>query len=410
MQILQNVGVKLSEILRTFMETSPPPMHVPLLLSLFIVVVLLLVVLCQRDSLPPKKKPKSLAKNSDTSTRQSGENKDVPKTSVSFNVSNSHIDGSANENSQLNELQELLLQKLNEMDETKTSWKDITDSVPLAMENDVIRETIVNGKSLFKFQRRLRSSAEDVAKYLWERDKKIGKTVKSFKILNVVPNEQRSSAYRVYHKVFPGFGNQVITLSERDLICAEALFDLGDGRIAHVAKSIPEIPSFASQLGGGGKAGGPVRADLEFSVCILEDLGENLCSVTRYVNMDYKLPWWIPTSTLRKEQTSRPLKSLAWMEKCIISEGFCKLVTLPEKHHVQINTSTFQEKGLPATRDISGKNKRRNRRNKSRNETVKDITDALDEIAKDAENVEMNMYISLGLAALTCFVYVLRRR
>ena len=69
MQILQNVGVKLSEILRTFMETSPPPMYVPLLLSLFIVVVLLLVVLCQRDS-EPKKKPKLLAKNSETSMRK----------------------------------------------------------------------------------------------------------------------------------------------------------------------------------------------------------------------------------------------------------------------------------------------------------------------------------------------------
>ena len=255
----------------------------------------------------------------------------------STNVSNSHFDGSVGENPHLHELEVLLLEKLNEMDETKTLWQDITDSVPIAMETGVVKETIVNGKSLFKFQRRLQSSAEDVAKYLWERNKKIGKTVKSFKILNVVPNEQRSSAYRVYHQVFPAFGNQVITLSERDLICAEALFDLGDGRIAHVAKSIPEIPSFASQIGAGGKAGGPVRADLEFSVYILEDLGENLCSVTRYVNMDYKLPWWIPTSTLRKEQTSRPLKSLAWMEKCILSEGFCKLVTLPQKHHVQIN-------------------------------------------------------------------------
>ena len=70
MQLLQNVGVKLSEILRTFMETSPPPMYVPLLLSLFIVVVLLLVVLCQRDSVP-KKRPKLLAKNNDTLTRKS---------------------------------------------------------------------------------------------------------------------------------------------------------------------------------------------------------------------------------------------------------------------------------------------------------------------------------------------------
>ena len=62
-----------------------------------------------------------------------------------------------------------------------------------------------------------------------------------------------SSACRVYYiQVFPAFGNQVISLSERDLVCAEALFDLGDGRIAHVAKSIPEIPSLTSQIGGGG--------------------------------------------------------------------------------------------------------------------------------------------------------------
>ena len=65
----------------------------------------------------------------------------------------------------------LLLEKLNEMDETKTRWQDITDSVPIAIENDVVKETSVNGKNLFQFQRRLQSSAEDVAKYLWKENK-----------------------------------------------------------------------------------------------------------------------------------------------------------------------------------------------------------------------------------------------
>ena len=389
------------------MESSPPPMYVPLLLSLFIVVVLLLVVLCQRDS-EPEKKPKLLAKNNKTSTRKVEEKENAPKANVFDDATNSSADGSVHENPQLHELQVLLLEKLNEMDETKTRWQDITDSVPIAMENDVVKETSVNGKSLFQFQRRLQSSAEDVAKYLWERNKKIGKSVKSFKILSL-PNEEPSSACRVYHEVFPALSNQVISLSERDLVCAEALFDLGDGRIAHVAKSIPEIPSISSQIGGGGKADSPVRVNLEFSVYILKDLGENTCLVTRYVNMDYKLPWWIPTSTLRKEQTSRPLKSLAWMEKCILSEGFCKLVTLPQKCYFQTDSSTFKEKGLPATSDID-KNESTGKKNKSPNKTVNDIKDAIEEIAKDAENVEMNMYISLGLAALTCFVYIIRRR
>ena len=149
----------------------------------------------------------------------------------------------------------------------------------------------------------------------------------------------------MYHEVFPALSNQVISLSERDLVCAEALFDLGDGRIAHVAKSIPEIPSISSQIGEGGKADSPVRVNLEFSVYILKDLGENACLVTRYVNMDYKLPVVDTTSTLRKEQiSSRPLKSLAWIEKCILSEGFCKLVTLPQKCYFQTDSSTFKKR------------------------------------------------------------------
>ena len=181
----------------------------------------------------------------------------MPNFGVFDNATNSSFDGSVGENPHLHELEVLLLEKLHEMDETKTLWQDITDSVPIAMETGVVKETSVNGKSLFQFQRRLQSSAEDVAKYLWERNKKIGKSVKSFKILSL-PNEKPSSACRVYHQVFPAFGNQVISLSERDLVCAEALFDLGDGRIAHVAKSIPEIPSLTSQIDWGrGQSGQP---------------------------------------------------------------------------------------------------------------------------------------------------------
>ena len=50
--------------------------------------------------------------------------------------------------------------------------------------------------------------------------------------------------------------------------------------------------------------------------------------------------------------------------------GFCKLVTLPQKCYLKIDSSTFKKKGLSAASEITDKDKCRDKKNKSPNENV----------------------------------------
>ena len=437
--------VRLSKTLQAFMKKNlgTSPMYVPLVLSLVIVVVLLLVVLCQRDSLNKKKKGRRKnSGNNNISPTNSNNNNNNNNNNINNSRSNNEKGGSSsssnssknNDNNEVKseststisvanetksssaasasssqhgndplliEMQNLLVEKLQEMDEEKNDgWKDITSTVSDVSENDVIKEIEINGKPLFQFQLNVDVSVDDLVGFFWHTAKQPGKAVKGFKVFDR-PNGNPNNACRMYHQMYPSFGNQVLSLSERDLVSAEALFELDGGRIAYVAKSIDETAEITPQLLKFDKVK-PVRVDLPFSIYIFENKGPNKCLVTRYVNLDYKLPWWIPSSTLRKEQTKRPIKSMKRIEQYINSDKFTKVKKLPLKYKLDGSSVS----NLPNAEISSGNSQNKV---KSQNKDINKLMKEVEAIDHDAENAQTNMYLALGLTAITCVLYVIRR-
>ncbi len=409
MYLLQNANIRLSETLQNFMEKhlGTSPMYVPLLLSLFIIVVLFLVVLCQRDSYSKENndRRKELGRNSRSNNSDGtnistleGKSPKPPSTDISDNASNDLV---------LSELKNLLIEKMQEMDRCgNNAWKDITTTISDNLrENDVVKEITTKDKSLYQFQLNVHVSVSDIVGFFWDTSKKPGKTIKAFKVLNRSKGNP-NYACRIYHQMFPSFGNQVLSLSERDLVCAEALFKLNDGRIAYVAKSVNETADIRSQLVKIDKVES-VRVDLKFSIYIFESKGENKCLVTRFVEMDYKLPWWIPSGTLRKEQIRRPLKTLKKIEKIINSNDFVKVTNLPKIIHIDIHNKT--NLGTQIHTSSNNSNSDRSSKNSNENKDIDALIKQVEEVDSEAENAQTNIYIALGLTALTCIVYMIRR-
>ena len=91
----------------------------------------------------------------------------------------------------------------------------------------------------------------------------------------------------------------------------------------------------------------------------------------------------------------------------INSNDFVKVTNLPKILHIDTHNKTY----LGTQINNSSNNRKNNRSSKHSNEN-KDV-DALikqvREVDSEADNAETNIYIALGLTALTCVIYMIRR-
>jgi hypothetical protein len=203
-------------------------------------------------------------------------------------------------------------------------------------------------------------------------DKKYwNKNIKTIHVLEeyLGPERPCRATYMLYERIGP--------LSPRDVIVKECIFDIGDGKIVHVAKSVDH--SDDPKLGS-------VRVDVERVVHIFESAGPKHCKISKVEKSNIHAPFFIPNASLRIGMMKRPIKDFKYLARYATTNDEGKEAKLLE----------------PLTPSLDTK------RNVSSNPRAEDVT--LIEEEELAEGYESSFYIGVGVTAALALAYSLRRR
>ena len=165
-----------------------------------------------------------------------------------------------------------------------------------------------NSNNLFAISVTSECSVSDVASCFWNDRTGFNRQINKYQVLESYGSESQPARaiYMLYHKIGP--------LSPRDVLL-QAVFDLGNNKLVHVAKSWYNQSKDPTD-------GSPVRVKVDFSCHIFEQFGgdPNKCLITKYEKAELSIPWFVPSSALRRGLIKRPAKDFKYLQK-YIKEG-----------------------------------------------------------------------------------------
>ena len=348
-------------------------MAIPLLGSIFIVLTLVVVILCQKHDEKKEDDVDSYVPSVDTSASASA------ASAVESEATSQVRAGGELADPVVRELYQTW-QKVNRELNNQTLWKDVSNESTFPQVS--VKEN-KRSDNLFAITIPSECSLADVVSCFWNDRNGFNRQINKYQPLETYGGDSKPAraVYMLYHKIGP--------LSPRDVLLREAIFDLGNNKMVHVAKSWYNCSKDPSD-------GTPVRVKVDFSCHIFEQVAgdPSKCIVTKYEKAELSIPWFVPNSALRSGLLRRPAKDFKYLQKFVNSGKF--------QSGREINAFNIANSGSPEDAIEESKTMAPNDEIQAGDHHTGDL--------EEEEDSQTNFYIAVGITVALTLAYYIRRR